>query len=227
MQHDPKDLISATRIDVRSFSDFKQDKVIAANRLSISQLSMASMRVTQRIIADEPDMKPRWFCLQVMSGREMAVEKILVNADVDVLVAKRAPYKVVRRGRQRLVPEAAVMRGYVLVRCLNIPHAIAGLLRVDGVIGIIGGAVGPWWAKDESVSKFKSMAEEGNYNQRPVSSVAFMVGEHVKVTDGPFASFPGTVTKIDAVEKFRISVEVSIFGRATPVELDIAQIEKL
>lgn len=210
---------------IRNVSMLKRDQVADDLAIRIDHLSMASRRVIQRIKADYPGMKEGWYCLRVMTGSEFAVEKRLDRADVESLVVRSNGYKVVRKKRVRWVPERPVIAGYVLVRCLPIAPAMMGFLGVDGVLDIVGGAVSPWRAKDESINLFKQNACEGNYDHRMPEKYDFMVGEGVRVCDGPFASFPGTVTAID-MEQFRVKVEVMIFGRATPVDLDIAQIEK-
>lgn len=206
---------------------FTQEKSDRDAEIRIDQLSLASRAVVSRIIADYAEMKPAWFCLRVVTGRESAVEKLLLDADVEALVVRSGPYKVVRRRRIRTVPSRPVISGYVLVRCLNLPAAMAGLAHVDDVLDVVGGATSPYRVREEEVMRFKALADDGRYEHRAPVKVEFMVGEQVRVTDGPFASFPGLVTSLDQVDKFRVSVEVSIFGRATPVELDIAQIEKM
>lgn len=228
MQHKRGQFSLALPIVVRtSRLAFTQEKSDRDAEIRIDQLSMASRGVVGRIAADYQEMTPAWFCLRVVSGRESAVEKLLIDADVEVLVVRSGPYKVVRRGRIRTVPARPVISGYVLVRCLNLHAAMAGLLHVDDVLDIVGGASSPYRIRDEEVTRFKALADDGKYEHRAPMKVGFMVGEEVRVTDGPFASFPGIVVSLDQAGKFRVSVEVSIFGRSTPVELDIAQIEKM
>jgi|GEM_PF-411571 len=211
---------------IRGVAMIKRDHVADDLAIRIDHLSMASRRVIPRIKADYPGMKDGWYCLRVMTGSEFAVEKRLEDADVESLVVRSNGSRTVRRGRVRILPERPVIAGYVLVYCLPIAAAMAGLLHVDDVIDVVGGAVSPWRADEESISRFKALAQEGKYDHRMPEKYDFMVGERVRVVDGPFASFPGIVTALD-VERFRVTVDVDIFGRQTPVELDIAQIEKL
>lgn len=226
MRHKRGQFDCGAPITIRPYAEFKQEKARAETRLSIHHLSMASKAVTERIIRDEPDMKAHWFCLRVMTGREIAVEDALEKAGVEALVVRRKGKPYFLRGRVREVPDKPVIRGYVLVRCLELPAAISGLVRVDDVIGIVGGPMRPYRADAESITRFKQMAAEGKYDHRDPVKEKYDVGSKVRVCDGPFASFPGVVTAVD-YDRFRISVEVSIFGRETPVELDIAQIEKV
>lgn len=225
MQHKPGQ-IEGEIIRISDQALARCDKAISMQRIRISHLSMAAKATVARISDDYPQLKPYWFCLQVMTGREEAVEKSLVDEGVETLVVRSNPYETVRRGRKRMIPARPVLRGYVLVRCLALPAAIMGLLSVDHVLSIVGGPVTPYRASDESILRFKQMADEGKYDHKDPAKVVYLVGQQVRVVDGPFASFPAAVIACDA-EKGRVDVEVNIFGRATPVNLDIAQIEKL
>lgn len=203
----------------------KADHATDELTIRIDHLSMASRSVVERISADE-GMRPHWYCLRVMTGREFAVEKRLLESDVECLVVRTNPTKVVRRKRVMIIPAKPVIAGYVLVRCLPLPAAMMGLVHIDDVLDVVGGAVTPYRADEKSVNLFKKMAEEGKYDHQDRAKHSFMLKEGIRVADGPFASFPGTITAIDD-ERSRVTVDVDIFGRATPVELDIAQIEKV
>ncbi|MBP2560834.1 transcriptional antiterminator NusG [Neorhizobium galegae] len=211
---------------IRGVSMLKCDHVADEMKIRIDHLSMASRPVIERIRADYPHMKPHWYCLQVKPNCEFAVEKLLDKAEVTSLVVRSNPYKIVRRGRVRTIAARPVIAGYVLVYCLAIPAAVMGLMSVKDVLDVVGGGVSPWRADVDSIARFKKMADEGKYDHRVPAKYDFMVGEEVRVADGPFASFAAIVTAVD-LEKFRVKVEVSIFGRSTPIDLDIAQIEKV
>ncbi|QXZ79646.1 transcription termination/antitermination protein NusG [Rhizobium sp. L51/94] len=216
-------------VHIRKSSMVKMGNASDGEDLRIDQLSMASTAVIDRIIRDYPEfesVKPAWICLRVVTGRERSVEKNLIKADVEALVVMSNPTKVCIRKRVREVPARPVIAGYVLVRCRPIAAAMLGLLAVDDVIDVVGGAISPFIARAEEIDKFKVLAEQGKYDNRGLKGHAFMVGEQVRVTDGPFASFPGLVHSIDD-EKGVVSVEIAIFGRPTPCELDLDQIEKM
>ena len=204
----------------------KSERAASANRIRINHLNMASKRVVARLEADGDAPKPGWFCLRVMTGRETAVEKLLADADVESLVVMTNECKVVKRGRVRIIAPRPVIRGYVLVRCCPIPAAMMGLLEVDDVIDVVGGAIRPYRADADSISRFKRMAEEGKYDAEAKKQQSFELQEQVRVTEGPFASFDAIVTAIDD-EKGMVSVEVNIFGRSTPVHMHLDQIEKI
>ncbi|MGM4909137.1 transcription termination/antitermination protein NusG [Rhizobium sp. 768_B6_N1_8] len=198
----------------------KLDKIADEQRIRISNLAMAS----RRIIADYPDLCS-WYCLKVMTGREFAVEKYLYEENVEALVPSRLGEE--RRTRHRIIPapRLPVMPGYVLVQCINRAECFVALRQVKHVIGIIGGGEMPYRIPFEYVEKFRKRAHEGAYDSREVL-LTYKLEERVRIIDGPFAAFDATVTAIDG-EKHRVTVEASIFGRSTPVELDIAQIEKV
>lgn len=217
--------IGGGEVMVRASSLTKQDSAAGDLFVRIDHLNMASRRVVERITATE-NLKPHWYCLRVMTGREFAVEKILEKADVESLVVRTNRYRVVKRGRVKIINPHPVIAGYVLVFCHPIPASMMGLLRVEHVIDVVGGAVSPWRSDNDSINRFKAMAEEGKYDHREMSKHSFMLEEEVRVADGPFASFVGPITELDDA-KFRVKVDVNIFGRSTPVELDIAQIEKV
>jgi transcriptional antiterminator NusG len=116
--------------------------------------------------------------------------------------------------------------GYVLARMELTDetwHLIKNTPKVTGFLG--GGKAGrPVPITDAEAGRILKQVQEGI--ERPKPSVMFEIGEQVKVSDGPFASFNGVVEEIDE-EKQRLKVSVSIFGRATPVELDYGQVDKV
>ncbi|RUM06801.1 transcription termination/antitermination protein NusG [Rhizobium chutanense] len=204
----------------------KRDGAAASARLRIDHLNMASRGAVIRLAKDAELPKPGWFCLRVATGREKAVEKVLEASDVESLVVMTNECKVVKRGRVCIIPPRPVILGYVLVHCSPIAQAMMGLLHVKDVIDVVGGAIRPYRADIDSISRFKKMAMEGKYDRSASKQHQFMVKERVRITEGPFASFPGIVVSIDD-EKGYLSLEVDIFGRPTPVQLMLDQIEKI
>ena len=115
------------------------------------------------------------------------------------------------------------MTGYVLVKMdmsEEVYHAIKGINRVSGFLGANGK---PTPLPDAEVARIIDQVEEGG--ETPRSLIAFEVGEKVNVTDGPFEGFAGTVEEVDDISS-RLKLTVSIFGRATPVELEFTQVQK-
>lgn len=208
-------------IEIRGFAEFKQDKAIAASRLAIRNISMAS----KRIVADYPDLAC-WFCLRIVSGREFLVEKALSDAEIIALVPTKKGERIMKRHRVLPAPTLPVLPGYVLVRCVPSPAAMAGLMRFERVLDVVGGAEQPYRVPLKFVNRFIEKAQNGEYDFKLPDPIDYIMGELVRVIDGPFASFPGTVTAIDG-KLGRITLDVDIFGRPTPVELEVAQIEKV
>jgi transcriptional antiterminator NusG len=167
-----------------------------------------------------------WFCLSVRDRSEFSVEKELQRADIVACVPRRLGERKLHRHRMIDAPILPVIPGYMLVRCVPTVSAFIGLRRIDKVTGIIGKGEIPYRVPDRFIEPFIRLAAEGKYDFHPEEH-GYETGMAVRVTDGPFASFPGIVTSIDlAVKEGRINVEVSIFGRLTPVELDLNQVEK-
>ena len=185
-------------------------------------------------VAATTSTKPkRWYIVHAYSNfenkvadsiREQAKQRGLAEHIGEVLVPKEKVTEA-RRGR-KVETERKFFPGYVLVKMdLNDEtwHLIKNTAKVTGFLG--GGGRGkPVAISEAEAGRILKQVQEGV--ERPKPAVSFEVGEQVKVADGPFASFNGTVEDVDE-ERARLKVAVSIFGRSTPVELDYAQVEKL
>ena len=174
-------------------------------------------------------MTARWYIVHAYSNfekkvadsiEEQAKLKGLWERFENVLVPTEKVVEV-RRGR-KVDAERKFFPGYVLVKA-QLTDAVFSLIKnTPKVTGFLGDSK-PMPITEAEAEQIMTQIQEGV--ERPKPSVTFEVGEAVRVSDGPFASFNGTVQEIDE-ERSRLKVEVSIFGRATPVDLEFSQVEK-
>jgi transcription termination/antitermination protein NusG len=175
-------------------------------------------------------MAMRWYSVSVLSNFEKKVAEAIREAVetqglqdeiADVLVPTEEVIEI-RRGR-KVQTEKRFMPGYVLVRMEMTDrtyHLIKSINRVSDFLGPQGK---PTPMRDAEVARIVNQVEEGL--ERPRSIITYQTGEQVNVTDGPFEGFSGLVEEVDQPNN-RLKVSVSIFGRATPVELEFTQVAK-
>lgn len=174
----------------------------------------------------------RWYIIQAYSNFEKKVsEAILAEAQIKGLADKFEEVKVpteevieMRRGKKVQV-EKRYFPGYVLAK-MEMNDATWQLVKsTDKVTGFLGGGgTRPQPISEAEANAIFKQAEEGATNVR--STITFEIGEEVKITEGPFDSFIGNVDGVDD-DRQKLKVSVSIFGRATPVELDYSQVTKI
>jgi transcriptional antiterminator NusG len=128
----------------------------------------------------------------------------------------------VRRGK-KVQTERRFMPGYVLVRMEMTDKAYHMIKDTNRVTGFLGQQGKPMPLRDSEVAVILNQVEEGL--EKPRSLISFEIGEQVNVNDGPFEGFLGSVEEVDEANS-RLKVTVSIFGRATPVELEYTQVQK-
>ena len=171
-----------------------------------------------------------WYIVQAYSGFEKKVvetikdelKKNKLEENLGEILVPTHQVTEVKKGK-RSKKERKYFPGYVLVKVeLNkqIYHLIKNLQKVSG---FLGSGDKPTPISDTEIQRILGQVSESAITQK--SGISFEIGEKVKVCDGPFASFNGLVEEIDE-EKSRLKVSVSIFGRATPVDLDFNQVEK-
>src|SRR5258708_26574735 len=189
-----------------------------------------------KIVADKPKEEvfqpgpdAKWFIVHTYSGHENKVSKALrqraetmgfVDKIFDIIVPTREITKV-SQGKKQQVQEK-IFPGYIIVRMVLTDESWLLVRTTPGVTAFIGAGNKPTPISEkevEAIQKFMKLEE-------PLYKAAFTVGEAVKIVDGPFADFLGTIESIDET-KGKLKVLVSIFGRETPVELDFLQVSKL
>jgi transcriptional antiterminator NusG len=175
-------------------------------------------------------MAKRWYIVQAYSNFERKVaedirlkvaQKKLEHLFEDVIVPTEKVVEI-RRGR-KVDTERKFFPGYVLVKMDMTDEAYHLIKNTPKVTGFLGADNKPMPISDAEAQRILRQVQEGI--ERPKPSISFEVGEQVRVSDGPFASFNGVVEEIDE-GRARLKVAVSIFGRATPVELEYGQVEK-
>jgi transcriptional antiterminator NusG len=176
-------------------------------------------------------MAKRWYVVHVYSGfekkiaqqiKEQAAQKGLADQFDEVLVPSEEVVEL-RRG-QKASTERKFFPGYVLVKMELTDDAWHLVKDTPKVTGFLGTKMRPSPITEAEADRIMKQTQEGV--ERPRPAVLFEIGEQVRVAEGPFTSFNGTVEEVDE-EKGRVKVSVSIFGRSTPVELEYGQVEKV
>jgi len=175
-------------------------------------------------------MAKRWYSVSVLSNFEKKIAEQIKAAVIEngledeieeVLVPEEEVIEV-RRGKKVTVPRR-FMPGYVLVRMEMTDRGYHLINSINRVTGFLGPQGRPMPMRDDEVNQILNRVEEGV--EAPRSLITFEIGEQVNVTDGPFEGFAGMVEEVDD-DNQRLKVTVSIFGRATPVELEFTQVSK-
>jgi transcriptional antiterminator NusG len=178
-------------------------------------------------------MSAKWYIVHAYSNfekkvaeqiKEQAVQKGMADKVEQVLVPSEDVVEVVR-GRKR-TSERRFFPGYVLVKMElddETYHLVRETPKVTGFLGADHGKK-PTPVSEKEVQRILGAVEEGVVRPKPM--ISFEIGEKVRVTDGPFQSFEGSVEEVDE-GRSRLKVSVSIFGRATPVDLEYNQVQKV
>jgi transcriptional antiterminator NusG len=175
-------------------------------------------------------MAARWYVLHVYSGFEAKVAEAIrdkaqkhgIEDRIEDILVPTEEVVEIKRG-QKVNSERKVFPGYVLAK-MDMSDQVWHLVKdTPKVTGFLGGGNKPVPISEKEAARLMTQLQEGI--EKPRAAITFEIGEKVKVMEGPFATFEGMVEEIDE-EKGRVKVSVSIFGRATPVELEFSQVEK-
>ena len=171
-----------------------------------------------------------WYVVHTYSGYEQkakqALEERIKSTSMDdffeEILIPSEPVLEVKKGAKK-TSSRKFFPGYILVKMdLNDKtwHLVKNTTKITG---FVGGSINPPIVPDEEVNRITRQIEEGTLKPKP--KVEFEKGESVKVTSGPFSTFTGIVDEVN-MDKGKLKVLVSIFGRSTPIELDFSQVEK-
>ena len=175
-------------------------------------------------------MAMRWYSVSVLSNYEKkvmasineSIEQYDLGDQIEQVLVPTEEVVEIRRGK-KVQTERRFMPGYVLVRMEMTDKAYHMIKDTNRVTGFLGQQGKPMPLRDSEVALILNQVEEGL--EKPRSLISFEIGEQVNVNDGPFEGFSGLVEEVDEVNS-RLKVTVSIFGRATPVELEYTQVQK-
>lgn len=195
----------------------ESDRQIGLSRRAQALLAAAGM--------DGPEAQ--WFVLRIERGADIAVDNALADARIERWMPAQMMVPPRRGGRKGPKSEAVAapsLPGYIFVRLVSVARSWAGLRTIKGIAGVLGGADRPAPIRDGIILKLRAFIDE-DPRAIEVLTNALKTGDQVRIDDGPFASFPGVVEEVR--ERGRVLVEAMIFGRACPIELDLAQVSKL
>lgn len=181
------------------------------------------------IISESSDPRSSWYVVHTTSGHEVRVSETLrqrvetmnLTDKVFELMVPTQDRVIIRQGRKATIKEK-IFPGYLLVKMILVDETWLAVRTTPGITGFVGAGKTPTPLSESEVANIQKFvsAPAKRFKTR------FSQGEAVKVTDGPFTDFLGTIDEIDE-EKGKVKVLVSIFGRETPVELDLLQISKI
>lgn len=175
-------------------------------------------------------MASRWYIIHAYSGFEDKVAQSVaeqvkmhgLESEIEQVVVPKEEVMEVKRGQRKKV-QRNFFPGYVLAKMTMTEQAYHLIKNTPKVTGFLGPQGKPQPISEVEAARILNQVQEGV--ERPRPTVAFEIGEEVRVIDGPFTSFNGMVEEVDE-DRARLKVSVSIFGRATPVELEYGQVEK-
>ena len=175
-------------------------------------------------------MAKRWYSVSVLSNFEKKIAEQIrtkvaeqgLEEQIDEVLVPTEEVIEVRRGK-KVTSERRFMPGYVLVHMEMSDEGYHLINSINRVTGFLGPQGRPMPMRDAEVQQILGRVEEGQ--EAPRTLIRFDIGEKVKVKDGPFEDFDGMVEEVDE-DNQRLKVTVSIFGRATPVELEFTQVAK-
>ena len=209
-------------------ADVSSEDSAPADELDVPAIESMPVSSSDALPAPEPTDGPAWYVIHCYSGYENKVRHNLEqrietmgmkDMIFDVVIPTQEEIEV-KDGKRRTV-ERHIFPGYVLVNMALTEESWYVVRNTPGVTGFVGMGNNPTPLRPEEVAQIVKRMEA----EAPTVKVTFKVGERVRIVDGPFNDFRGVVSEID-MERTKVRVMVSFFGRETPVELDFLQVEK-
>lgn len=186
-------------------------------------------KIRYQISEEKAPENAQWYVVHTYSGHEYKVAKALkqrvktmgLSDKVFELIIPLQDKFAIRKG-EKIKKQEKVFPGYIILKMIMSDNAWLVVRTTPGVTGFVGASKKPQPISKEEVDKILTTITEGKAEYK----AKFSVGEAVKITDGPFAEFLGTIEEVDK-QKGKLKVLVSIFGRETPVEVDFLQVSKV
>ena len=184
-----------------------------------------------KLITKEMAGTMKWYVLRAVSGKEAKVKEYLeaemkhnalLSSHVSQVLIPMEKHASMRNGK-RVIKEKISLPGYVLVEAELVGDVAHTLRFIPNVLGFLGGLDNPTPVKQSDINRILGTVEETEIQDEV--NIPYLVGETVKVTDGPFSGFSGIIEEVNT-EKRKLKVMVKIFGRKTPLELGFMQVEK-
>ncbi|MBU0572358.1 transcription termination/antitermination protein NusG [Patescibacteria group bacterium] len=196
---------------------------------AVSERGVGTKKIPGHIVInDKKNSKAKWYVVHTTSGHEVRVAETL-RQRVETMNLKDSIFeilvptqdRVVIRGGKKATVKEKIFPGYMLVKMILDDPTWLAVRTTPGITGFVGAGSKPTPLSEKEVDNIQKFVSAPAKRFK----TKFSVGEAVKITDGPFSDFLGTIDDIDE-EKGKVKVLVSIFGRETPVELDFLQIAK-
>lgn len=200
------------------------------NQAQINERGTGTKKIPGHIIVSATtDPKAKWFVVHTSSGHEVRVMETLrqrietMNLEGNIFeMLVPTQDRVVIRGGKKVNVKEKIFPGYLLVKMILDDSTWLAVRTTAGITGFVGTGDKPTPLSETEVANIQKFVA----SPAPRFKTKFVTGEAVKITDGPFSDFLGTIHEMDE-EKGKVKVLVSIFGRETPVELDFLQIQKV
>jgi len=197
--------------------------------MSSQQIAQEKQAIEKMQTTPQIDDSAKWYVIHTQTGYENKVKQALEQRIISLNVENKIfsvviPIReiiVVKKGKKNKATEK-VFPGYVLIRMILDDNSWLVVRTTEGVTGFVGAGLRPTPISEKEVQAIMKFVQQ----EQPKFKTKFSIGEAVKITEGPFADFLGSIESIDD-ERGKVKVLVSIFDRETPVELDFLQVAKL